>query len=110
MREHRRESSNPPQPARDELASPRRALLGGAAGTRGASLLGEVASAAQTPTTAPPEVLQKPTMIPGAPYLLWRNEIIGRDAVMDARTLPQVVMPARDRFVLDNRRGGAEIR
>jgi len=28
---------------------------------------------------------------------------------MSAHTLPQVVMPARDRFVPDNRRGGPEI-
>ena len=43
-------------------------------------------------------------------YLLWRNEIIADSAVMDARTLPRVVMPARDRFVMDDRRGGPEIR
>jgi cytochrome c len=42
--------------------------------------------------------------------LLWRNEIITDTAVMNARTLPRVVMPARDRFVPDNRRGGPEIR
>jgi cytochrome c len=43
-------------------------------------------------------------------FLLHENEIIPEDAVMNAETLPQVVMPARERFVLDNRRGGAEIR
>lgn len=43
-------------------------------------------------------------------YLLWRNRIVERDAVMNRETLPAVVMPARDRFVRDNRRGGAEIR
>ena len=43
-------------------------------------------------------------------WLLWRNEIIPDTLVVDARTLPRVVMPARDRFVPDNRRGGAEIR
>jgi cytochrome c len=43
-------------------------------------------------------------------YLLWRNEIIADTAVIDARTLPRVVMPARDRFVMDDRRGGPEIR
>ena len=43
-------------------------------------------------------------------YLLWRNEIVDRDAVMNRETLPRVVMPARDRFVRDNRRGGAEVR
>jgi mono/diheme cytochrome c family protein len=43
-------------------------------------------------------------------YLLWRNEIIADTAVIDARTLPGVVMPAKDRFVIDDRRGGPEIR
>ena len=43
-------------------------------------------------------------------YLLWRNEIIADTAVVDARTLPRVVMPARDRFVPDDRRGGPELR
>ncbi|MBI4408936.1 MAG: cytochrome c [Gemmatimonadetes bacterium] len=42
-------------------------------------------------------------------YLLYRNEIVPEDAVLDAQSLPRVVMPARDRFVRDNRRG-AEIR
>ena len=43
-------------------------------------------------------------------FLLWRNEIISDTTVVNAQTLPRVVMPARDRFVNDNRRGGAEIR
>jgi cytochrome c len=43
-------------------------------------------------------------------YLLYLNEIVPEGAVMDAQTLPAVVMPARDRFVRDTRRGGAEIR
>jgi cytochrome c len=43
-------------------------------------------------------------------FLLWRNEIVADTAVMNAQTLPRVVMPAHDRFVVDNRRGGAEIR
>jgi len=43
-------------------------------------------------------------------FLLWRNEIIAGTAVMNAETLPRVVMPAHDRFVPDNRRGGREIR
>lgn len=43
-------------------------------------------------------------------YLLWRNEIIPDTTVMNAQTLPRVVMPAHDRFVVDNRRGGAEVR
>ena len=43
-------------------------------------------------------------------FLLWRNQIIADSAVMTAQTLPRVVMPAHDRFVTDNRRGGREIR
>ncbi len=43
-------------------------------------------------------------------YLLARNEIIPDTAVMDARTLPAIRMPARDRFVRDDRRGGREFR
>ena len=43
-------------------------------------------------------------------YLLFLNEIVPEDAVLDAATLPKVVMPARDRFVRDNRRGGPGIR
>ena len=40
-------------------------------------------------------------------YILWMNEIVPEDAVMDAETLPAVVMPARDKFVVDDRVGGA---
>jgi cytochrome c len=43
-------------------------------------------------------------------FILFLNEIVPEDAVMDRRMLPRVVMPARDRFVRDDRRGGAEIR
>ncbi len=43
-------------------------------------------------------------------FLLAENEVIARDAVIDARTLPQVRMPARDRFVRDDRTGGATFR
>lgn len=43
-------------------------------------------------------------------YLLFLNRIVPESAVMDARTLPQVVMPARDRFVRDNRTGGKAIK
>ena len=43
-------------------------------------------------------------------YVLFLNEIIPEGAVMNAETLPAVVMPARDRFVPDNRMGGPEIR
>jgi len=43
-------------------------------------------------------------------YLLYLNRIVPADAVMTAQTLPKVEMPARRRFVRDNRRGGPEIR
>ena len=43
-------------------------------------------------------------------WILAKNDIIPTEAVMDAQTLPAVVMPARDRFVRDNRRGGPEVR
>ena len=43
-------------------------------------------------------------------FLLAENEIINRGAVMDARTLRSVRMPAHDRFVADNRTGGAAFR
>ena len=43
-------------------------------------------------------------------WILNRNGIVGDDAVMDAGTLPEVVMPARDRFVTDDRTDGPEVR
>ncbi len=38
--------------------------------------------------------------------LLFMNGIVPEDAVMNAQTLPMVMMPARDRLVEDDRRGG----
>ncbi|MBC7791334.1 MAG: cytochrome c [Anaerolineae bacterium] len=43
-------------------------------------------------------------------YLLYRNQIVPADAAISDRTLPLVRMPARDRFVVDNRSGGRIIR
>jgi mono/diheme cytochrome c family protein len=43
-------------------------------------------------------------------YLLHLNEIVPETAVMDAKTLPQVKMPARDKFVKDDRTGGKVIK
>jgi cytochrome c len=43
-------------------------------------------------------------------YLLHRNGLVPPEAIMDAEALPAVEMPARDRFVADDRRGGAEVR
>jgi len=42
-----------------------------------------------------------------AGYVLFLNELVPGDAVMDAETLPAVVMPSRDRFVADDRVGGS---
>lgn len=43
-------------------------------------------------------------------FVLYLNELVAEDAVMDATTLPGVLMPARDRFVPDDRVGGSVIR
>ncbi len=43
-------------------------------------------------------------------YVLYLNGIAGRDDRIDAQSLPRVQMPARERFVNDQRRGGTEIR
>jgi S-disulfanyl-L-cysteine oxidoreductase SoxD len=43
-------------------------------------------------------------------WILGKNEIIPRTSVIDATTLPRVTMPARDRFVPDDRRPGPEFR
>ena len=43
-------------------------------------------------------------------YLLAENQVVGRDAVMDAQALPRVQMPARGRFVRDDRTGGRTFR
>jgi cytochrome c len=43
-------------------------------------------------------------------WILHRNGIIEETDVMDRETLPHVVMPARDRFVRDDRMGGSEVR
>jgi S-disulfanyl-L-cysteine oxidoreductase SoxD len=39
-------------------------------------------------------------------YILALNKVVPETAVMDPATLPKVKMPARDRFVIDNRKGG----
>ena len=43
-------------------------------------------------------------------YILALNKVIPEDAIMDAKTLPAVKMPARDRFVIDNRKGGKVVK
>jgi cytochrome c len=43
-------------------------------------------------------------------YLLSINKIVPDTAVMDKTSLPKVTMPARDRFVMDNRTGGPQVK
>ena len=43
-------------------------------------------------------------------YLLFLNGLLDSDARLDRTSLPKIEMPSRDRFVPDDRRGGAEIR
>jgi mono/diheme cytochrome c family protein len=43
-------------------------------------------------------------------YLLHLNEIVPENSIMDAKTLPQVKMPARDKFVKDDRTGGKVVK
>jgi S-disulfanyl-L-cysteine oxidoreductase SoxD len=39
-------------------------------------------------------------------FLLAQNEIIDKNAVLDSASLVAVKMPARDKFVVDDRKGG----
>lgn len=43
-------------------------------------------------------------------YLLYENGIIDEDRVLTAISLPRVNMPAQNRFINDDRRGGAEVK
>ena len=43
-------------------------------------------------------------------WILNQNKLIADNAVMNASTLPAVQMPARDRFVPDDRTGGPVVR
>jgi cytochrome c len=43
-------------------------------------------------------------------FILAKNGIVKDDAVIDARTLPAVRMPARDRFVADDRERSTRVR
>ena len=43
-------------------------------------------------------------------YILTLNKIVPELAVMDKTTLPKVVMPSRDKFVMDNRKGGKVVK
>jgi cytochrome c len=43
-------------------------------------------------------------------YLLSLNEIVPPDTTLDAASLPKIVMPARDRFVVDPRGGPSSVK
>jgi mono/diheme cytochrome c family protein len=43
-------------------------------------------------------------------WILWRNQLVPENARMDARSLAAVQMPARNRFVPDDRTGGRVVR
>ena len=43
-------------------------------------------------------------------YILAENGVLARDATLNAQTLPLVKLPMRKRFIIDTRRGGAELR
>jgi cytochrome c len=43
-------------------------------------------------------------------YLLYLNGIIKKEYKITATTLPQIEMPAKKRYILDDRRGGPEVR
>ena len=57
-----------------------------------------------------PGILNEDQVYAVIAYILYMNEIVPEDAVMDATTLPAVVMPARDKFVVDDRVGGGVVR
>ena len=61
------------------------------------------------PLTAPGSLTPNETYSLVA-YLLAENDIIDRKTVIDARSLPRIRMPARDRFVADDRVGGPAFR
>jgi S-disulfanyl-L-cysteine oxidoreductase SoxD len=43
-------------------------------------------------------------------FLLFKNDIIDSTIVIDSKNLPQVIMPARKLFFVDDRKGGPEIK
>ncbi len=43
-------------------------------------------------------------------YLLYANRIIPENGVINERSLPKIVMPARKRYVHDDRKGGPELK
>jgi len=61
------------------------------------------------PLTAP-GVLTDDEVYSLTAYLLVANEILPAGATLDSASLVAVKMPAKGRFVPDNRRGGAEVK
>jgi mono/diheme cytochrome c family protein len=57
-----------------------------------------------------PGQLTDPEVYSLTAFLLAANDVIAKDATLDAESLRAVKMPYRDRFVPDNRRGGREVR
>jgi cytochrome c len=43
-------------------------------------------------------------------YLLYENKIIEKNYIITQKTLPEIVMPAKRKFVKDNRNGGNQIK
>jgi mono/diheme cytochrome c family protein len=43
-------------------------------------------------------------------YLLTANKILKADAVLNAKNLPKIVMPAKKLFIMDDRKGGPEVK
>jgi len=43
-------------------------------------------------------------------YLLSANKLIDEKTVIDAKSLPKVVMPAQKLFIPDDRKGGPEVK
>jgi len=43
-------------------------------------------------------------------YLLYENDIINEDMVLTASSLPRIKMPARKKFINDDRQGGPEVK
>ena len=57
-----------------------------------------------------PGTLTDPEVYALTAFLLAENQVIPRDAALDATSLRAVKMPYQDRFVPDNRKGGREVR
>jgi cytochrome c len=43
-------------------------------------------------------------------FILHLNGLLPAEGALDRESLPRIEMPARDRFVYDDRRGGPELR